>query len=123
MHKQCNNKMAIETLHTLEIIEVLENFLERKRPKEEFRDKVDISYHLDKQSVMIYEIRPRWNNPEEIMELPIAKATFVVAKDIWKVYWRQSDQKWHSYTPEPTVDHIQEFVSLVEQDEYYCFWG
>lgn len=115
--------MAIETLHTLEIIEALENFLDRKRPGEELRNKVDLGYKIEKQSVVIYEVRPRWDNPPEMIESPFAKATFVLSRQLWKVYWRRSDNKWHTYTPEPEVDSIKDFTSLVEEDEYYCFWG
>jgi hypothetical protein len=115
--------MAIETLHTLEIIEAMENFLERKRPKEELRSKIDLSYVIEKQSVIIREVRPRWDRPEEIVEIPVAKATYVTSKRMWKVFWKQGDLKWHAYTPEPLVPNIQDFVVLVEQDEYYCFWG
>ena len=115
--------MAIETLHTLEIIEAMENFLDRKRPKESIRSKVDLSYTIEKQSVIIFEIRPDWRRPKEIVEIPIAKATYVMTKKMWKVFWKQADMKWHAYTPEPLVPTIRDFTLLVEQDEYYCFWG
>ena len=106
--------MAIETLHTLEIIEAMENFLERKRPKEELRSKIDLSYVIEKQSVIIREVRPRWDRPEEIVEIPVAKATYVTSKKMWKVFWKQGDLKWHAYTPEPLVPNIQDFVAKIE---------
>jgi len=115
--------MAIDTLHTLEIIEAMENFLDRKRPIEVLRSKVDLSYAIEKQNVVIFELRPHWKKPEQIVEVPIAKATYVTGKKAWKVFWKQADLKWHAYTPEPLVPTIRDFVLLVEQDEYYCFWG
>lgn len=39
--------MAIDTLKTLEIIEVMEIFLSRIRPPEDIRDKLDIGYTID----------------------------------------------------------------------------
>jgi hypothetical protein len=31
--------------------------------------------------------------------------------------------KWHGYEPVPQVDTLQEFLELVEEDEFACFWG
>ena len=53
--------------------------------------------------------------------MPIAKATFVKSKKIWKVFWQRADLKWHSYPPVPKVNFIEEFVELVEQDQNNCF--
>jgi hypothetical protein len=115
--------MAIDIMQTLDVIESMENFLFRKRPKEELRDQVDIAYKIDNQSATVYEIRPRGNNPKEIMESAIAKTTYVKAKGHWNVFWLRSDLKWHTYQPRPTVKSIKEFVALVEDDQYHCFWG
>nr|WP_236587637.1 DUF3024 domain-containing protein [Marivirga aurantiaca] len=100
----------------------MENFLEKRRPPEEIRDKLDISYKIIDQSIFIFEIRPRWNKPEEQMHIEIAKATYVKNKDIWKVYWKRADLKWHPYDP-PTVKTLHEFTETVNNDEYGCFWG
>ena len=48
--------MAIDTLQTLDIIEVMENFLARKRPPEHIRPKLDIDYKIEEQSIIIFEI-------------------------------------------------------------------
>jgi hypothetical protein len=31
--------------------------------------------------------------------------------------------KWHRYDPDPEVKSIEEFLALVEKDEYGCFFG
>lgn len=115
--------MAIDTLQTLEIIEVMENFLERKRPPEHIRDKLDLGYSIGDQSITVFEIRPRFQNPNEKGETPIAKTTFVKAKNHWKVFWMRADLNWHSYSPKPTVKSLNEFCKLVETDEFHCFFG
>lgn len=115
--------MAIDTLQTLEIIEVMENFLSRIRPPEHIRNQLDIGYKIEDQSIFVFEIRPQWNNPEVIREHPVAKTTFVKAKNNWKVFWMRADLKWHSYSPQPTVKRLQEFTKLVEKDELHCFFG
>lgn len=115
--------MAIDSLKTLDIIEVMENFVDKRRPPEHIRPKLDISYRIEDQSVTIVEVRPKWDNPEIIRDNPVAKATFVKAKNYWKVFWLRSDLKWHTYKPKPTVHSLSEFVNLVHEDKYACFWG
>ena len=115
--------MAIDILTTAELIEALENFIYKRRPPMEIRHQLDLSYKIDNQSVIIYEIRPRWNNPTEIMNIEIAKATFVKTQQHWNVFWKRSDLKWHLYQPEPNVKTIKEFVDLVDEDSHNCFWG
>jgi hypothetical protein len=75
------------------------------------------------QSVEIFEISPRWDSPDEMMEHSVAKATFVKTQAVWRVYWQRADLKWHRYDPAPEVDSLNAFVKLVEEDEYACFWG
>lgn len=115
--------MAIDVLQTLDVIEVMENFLLRKRPPEHIRNQLDIGYKIEAQSVFIFEIRPQWNKPEIFNENPIAKATFVKSKNYWKVFWMRADLKWHSYSPKPTVMNLQAFAKLVEEDKRHCFFG
>jgi hypothetical protein len=115
--------MTMDILQTVHIIEVLERFLEERRPPEEIREKVDLGYRIQGQSVFIYEIRPSWSDPKKIMEIDIAKATFVLSKNHWKIFWKRADLKWHSYSPVPTAKSIADFVDVVTQDNYGCFWG
>jgi len=115
--------MAIESLTTLEIIEVMENFLTHNRPPEDIRAQLDITYQIENQSVVIYEVRPKWNDPKIIRQHPIAKTTWVKSSNHWKVFWQRADLKWHSYSPKPTVKKLQDFVRLVEEDTHHCFWG
>jgi hypothetical protein len=115
--------MAIDSLKTLDIIEVMENFVEKRRPPEHIRSKLDISYRIEDQSVTVVEVRPKWDNPEIISDHPVAKATLVKAKNSWKVFWLRADLKWHPYKPKPIVDSLSEFVNLVDEDKHACFWG
>jgi len=115
--------MAIDIMQTLDVIEVMENFLFKIRPPEKLRNQVDIAYKIDNQSIIIYEIRPRWNNQEEYIESAIAKTTYVKTQQHWNVFWMRSDAKWHTYQPKPFVKTIKDFVDLVDEDKHYCFWG
>jgi len=55
--------------------------------------------------------------------MPIAKATYVQATEIWKVFWMRQDLKWHRYGPAPEVASLEEFAQLVHEDKHACFFG
>lgn len=100
-----------------------EAFLAKRRPREEIRDKLDIAVRRDGQSVMVLEIRPQWNDPTKIREIPVAKATYVKTRRLWRIFWMRADLKWHSYPPSPEVRTIEEFFEVVHTDPHVCFWG
>jgi hypothetical protein len=98
-------------------------FIEKHRPEPHIRPNLDLSFRMEGQSVEIFEIRPRWNNPKEKHEIPIAKATYVKTRQSWRVFWQRSDLKWHRYDPAPEVRLIEDFLDLVDKDEAGCFFG
>jgi len=53
----------------------------------------------------------------------VAKATFVRTQAVWRVFWQRADLKWHRYEPEPEVPRLEDFVALVDRDQYGCFFG
>ena len=115
--------MAIDIFQTLNVIEVMENFIQSIRPPENVRIQVDISYKIENQSIVLFEIRPQWRKPVDLMEHPFAKTTFVKSKSIWKVFWMRADLKWYSYPPSPTVKSLLAFTKLVTEDKHHCFFG
>jgi len=115
--------MALNEFEERRFGKAIEKFLEKRRPPAYIRDKLDIGYLLEGQSVEIFEIRPVWNDPSEKMEASIAKATYVKSNDQWKVYWMRADLKWHGYEPCPVVKTLEEFLQIVDEDQYGCFWG
>ncbi len=115
--------MNFNDIEKKKIEKELKAFLEKRRPPIEIRNRLDINYRIENQSVIIFEIRPVWNNPEEKREIPVAKTTFVKTSNTWKIYWQRADLKWHVYKPQSEVKSINEFVSIVDKDENSCFWG
>tara|TARA_B100000446_G_scaffold16724_1_gene14215 strand:- start:9168 stop:9515 length:348 start_codon:yes stop_codon:yes gene_type:complete len=107
--KRCENEIA--------------KFLEKRRPPVAVREQLDFGYRIDNQSVELYEIRPNWSNPEEKMQIPFAKTTYVKKDKQWKVYWQRQDLKWHPYEPAASVKYFEEFLELVNEDAHACFFG
>ena len=115
--------MALDITKSVDIIEIMENYISSVRPEPEIRNQLDLGYQLIDQSVILNEIRHLWINPKEILTIGYAKATFVKSKNIWKVFWKRADNNWYSYEPKPMVRDIKEFLELVDEDKYGCFKG
>lgn len=115
--------MALSELEAARAKKVMDDFLARRRPPPDIRPKLDLGYRITGQSVEIYEVRPAWKDPNEKMEGAVAKATFVRTQNVWRVYWQRADLKWHAYDPVPEVSALPEFLAVVEEDAYACFWG
>ena len=115
--------MAFTELERKRCEREMERYLERSRPPMHIRPKLDIGYRVTGQSIEIFEIRPHWQSPKEILEHPVAKTTFVRTTESWRIYWMRRDLKWHGYEPTLEVDSLSAFLAVVERDEYCCFFG
>lgn len=115
--------MAFNDLDRKRIEKAMAAFLAKRRPPPHIRPELDIGYRLIEQSVEIFEIRPQWDNPSIIREHPFAKATYVRTQNLWKVFWKRADLKWHGYESASTVKSIEEFLVAVDTDPYGCFFG
>lgn len=115
--------MAFTEKQKQKITKAGEAFLDRRRPPQEVRQQLDLAYRIEGQSVYIFEIRPRWDKPSEIMKIDVAKTTFVKTKNKWKVYWMRGDLKWYAYPPKALVNTINHFFNLVDKDSHACFFG
>jgi hypothetical protein len=40
-----------------------------------------------------------------------------------RVFWPRANLKWHRYQPSPEVASVEEFLDIVQDDEYGCFFG
>ena len=115
--------MAFSEFESRKYEMVARRFVEGRRPPLHLRDKVDLDCRVNRQSVEIFEIRPLWNEPERKIEEAIAKATYVKARGVWKMFWQRADLRWHRYDPTPEVDSLEEVLTIVGDDEYGCFFG
>jgi hypothetical protein len=116
--------MPLELFKTVEVIEVMENFIEKIRPDdEEILKEVDYGYEIEGQNIFIFCIRPKWNDREMIMHYPFAKCSYVKSKDEWKIYWLRGNMKWDVYLPNKKHKHFKELVELILEDKHHCFFG
>ncbi|WP_333621541.1 DUF3024 domain-containing protein [Sphingobacterium multivorum] len=100
------------------------SFVDAKRPQnEEVRKQLDFGYSWDGQTALLFEIRPQWNDPTNILELPFAKLRFVKSSKLWKLYWMRGSGKWEAYEPKPESANLQLLLDEIDHDGYGCFFG
>ena len=115
--------MALDIFNTVDIIETMENYIDNNRPPENIRDKLDIGYRIEEQSIILFEIRPAFHDKNQKLNADYAKATYVKSRNIWNIYWLRSNLKWYTYDPKPSVNKLSDFLKIVEEDKYGCFKG
>ncbi|MEP6880985.1 MAG: DUF3024 domain-containing protein [Dokdonella sp.] len=116
--------MAFSEFEVARVRKTVGDFVEKRRPPPSIRPQLDLGFHVDGQSVVLFELRPVWRGaPGELLERPYAKATWVKASRTWKVFWQRADLKWHRYVPLASARTIEEFLNAVAADEYHCFLG
>lgn len=114
--------MAFTETELDRIQEEMNDFILKRRPPENVREEVDLNYTIEKQSVVIFETRKMFQR-DEMVNIPIAKATFIIKENKWKLYWQRADLKWHLYEPNKEVKTIKSFIRIVDEDKFGCFWG
>ena len=115
--------MALTELEIKRCDKAITSFLERRRPPAHIRDQIDLACKIDGHSVVVFEIRPVYNDPTKNCQSPVAKATFVRTKNHWKIFWMKRDLKWHGYEPNLEVKSLDAFFAVIERDQYGCFFG
>jgi len=80
-------------------------------------------YEIEKQSAIIYEVRPAWNDPSKFTRMPLAKLTYVKTENIWKLYWKRANDKWVLYEPKGIAKDLNELVKEIDKDSHGCFFG
>lgn len=115
--------MALSEFETKKYEKLVSAFVEKRRPPAHIRNELDLGFRIKEQSIEIFEIRQMWDNPNEKIEEPVAKTTYVKTQKTWKVFWQRADLKWHRYDPVPEVSSLDEFLEIVDRDDYACFFG
>ena len=114
--------MAFSEIELKKIEKFVGGLCNQKTP-EKYKNELRFEYRIKDHDVLIYEIRPRWDNPQEVTELPFAKLKFNRTKNIWLLYWKRASGKWQFYEPSENKNNLPDLVSEIGIDEFGCFFG
>jgi hypothetical protein len=123
-HDSAFARALLDEIELARVRRAMDSFLQKRRPPPHVRSQVDLGFRVMGRSIEIFESRPPWQGPpDEKHETPVAKATYVKSRRVWRVFWQRRDLKWHSYEPHPEVKSVEEFATLVSEDAHACFFG
>ncbi len=94
-----------------------------KRTPEKLRDELRFEYEIEKQNVIMHEVRPAWNNPSEYKNPPMAKLSFIKSQKLWKLYWKRASGKWEKYQPNESNKDLGVLIKEMDKDTFGCFFG
>ena len=95
----------------------------KRRPPLHLRNLVREGQRVAGSEIELFLVRPLFSDPAQQVEESIAKARHVKTQNVWQVFWKRADLKWHRYPRQPEVKSVEAFLMLVEKDVDHCFWG
>lgn len=113
--------MAFSEFEEARFTQIVKDWVEENRPPKQIRAKLDLQFVLEKQSFIIFEVRPYPTG--EVLKTEVVKITFVKTQKLWKLYWMKSDLKWHAYDLDFEHSELEDVLAEIKDDPYCCFWG
>ena len=77
-------------------------------------------------SITIFECRPPWRPRADDFSwtrFPIARLRYALSKNIWTLYWRDRNLKFHLYQAAAPTQTIDELLDEIDMDRTAIFWG
>lgn len=110
---------------TIDINEsTVKKYVEFLRPESpEIRAQVDIGYSFDGKVVILYQIRPQWNDPKKMQHIEFVKIRHYKSRKEWNLYWMRASGKWELYEPFPKSTHLAKIIEIIKEDKHGCFYG
>lgn len=101
------------------IEKILNAYIDKKMPKH-IRNEINLKYKFRGNNVSLLEVRPAYIG-EGWTEYDIAQ--FRLDDGKWKVYWRDSRNKWHFVDDIVPNESFETQLKTVDQDNRGLFWG
>ena len=114
--------MAISEFEIFKVEKAAKKFC-LERNKNYPPDQLYIDFKLEDQALLLFEVRPKWNDPTIKIEIMVAKFLYIKKDKIWKLYWQRQNMKWQYYEENGSNTHLEPLLKLVWDDANACFWG
>jgi hypothetical protein len=119
-----NGGMAFSPLEFVAYADLIEKIVwSKRRPPLHLRDKIREGQRIEGSEIELFLVRPHYSDSRRQIEESVAKARYVRSRNVWQVFWKRADLKWHRYQPCPEVKTLEAFLRLVDEDANGCFWG
>ncbi len=82
-------------------------------------EKLPLHIIKEKQSYVVGHKRKAWKSDKEYLDED-CKIVYVKSKNLWKLYWKRADLKWHLYE---SYEDLDDLLEEVRTDPNGCFWG
>ena len=116
--------MAFTDAEIAEHTRVIEDLLwSRHRPPLHMRDKVREGQRFTGHAIEFFMVRPAFNRPGQHVEEAIAKVQYVRSRQVWRLFWKRADGKWHGYQPCLGTQSLADALRVINEDAYQCFFG
>ena len=100
----------------------LDTLCKTRIPKE-IKDKIQLIYTIDANTITLIEKRSLWNDSSRWSELSVAIMIFDKESMTWQLYWIRGNGKKEMYTQlEPQKD-LQRCIDEIDEDPLCTFWG
>jgi hypothetical protein len=110
--------MAFDDFTKKRLEKILDTYIDGKIPphlKEDFK----ILYKFRGDTVTLSQERPSYM-PGRRVELPIAQ--FRQEENKWKVYWKDSKDKWHFVEDIKPIEDFEKQLVMLDKEQYGYFW-
>jgi hypothetical protein len=97
----------------------------RARVPEQVRDQVRVEVDVADRFLTIVECRPPWRADlgSEWTRFPVARLRYTKGTELWSLYWRDRNLRFHAYDRVPATVRVEELLSEVDRDPTAIFWG
>ncbi len=100
-----------------------ELFWFRRRPPLHLRDQLREGQRFTGHAIELFFVRPAFNRPGVQVEESLAKVQYVRTRQVWHIFWKRADGKWHRYAPCPATDSLPTALHTINADPHGCFFG
>lgn len=102
----------------------LRNFTDDLRPKDkDICKELDFGYSWNGNTALLFEIRPQWNNPNNILQIEFAKLKYNNSTNSWKLYGKRASGKWELYQFNSESINLYELLDEIRRDAHGCFFS
>lgn len=86
-------------------------------------DQLRYEYEVLDSSALLKQARPSFLNASSWASNPVAKFRYSQAKNVWTLYWADSNEKWHRVSSAKAAPDIRTLLAAVLDDPSGVFWG